>query len=199
MASFELPTAITTTKKQLGRQRQHTSHVAPSTSTSPEPPHRYHPHQAAAAASSGLQRCRRVGCCLLNLSLLTSTQHLISVSVPLPVPSCCSFFVGSYLKFTLSKLVFILLSIRTSSFWGFVRLRHHFELFRPMGLGSLVLGLRSLGLRSWLSGSLAHKTHEFTSKRRFGTCVMFEYISFFPLSASVWAFFNFFSLLYNIL
>lgn len=117
----------------------------------PQPPHRYHPHQAASAASSGLQRCRRVGCCLLNLSLLTSTQHLISVSVPLPVPTsccccCCSFFVGSYLKFTLSKLVFILLSIRTSSFWGFVRLRHHFELFRPMGLGSLVLGLRSLGL-----------------------------------------------------
>lgn len=41
----------------------------------PQPPHRYHPHQAASAASSGLQRCRRVGCCLLNLSLLTSTQH----------------------------------------------------------------------------------------------------------------------------
>lgn len=49
----------------------------------------------------------------------------------------------------------------------------------------------------WLSGSLlAHKTHKFTSKRRFGTCVIS--VSFFSASLSfcvaVWAsFFNFFS------
>lgn len=161
----------------------------------PQPPHRYHPHQAAAAASSGLQRCRRVGCCLLNLSLLTSTQHFgfrfqfhfqfQVVAVVVALFLCRILFEIYLVKISFHFIIhphIIVLGVRplATSFWAL------------SANGSRVFGVGSQVFGSWLSGSLAHKTHEFTSKRRFGTCVMFEYISFFPLSASVWAFFNFF-------